>query len=113
MHLRLVTSEVGTATVVGVAGEIDNYTAPQLRDALAEALDRGATQLVVDLSETAFLDSSALGVLVGVSKHRSADGHTIAIACPNQQLRRLFEISRLDEVIRVCDSVDAAVASGS
>jgi anti-sigma B factor antagonist len=109
MHLRLVTREVDGATVVGVGGEIDNYTAPQLRDALSEALDGGATRLVVDLTDTDFLDSSALGVLVGVSKLRSPAGHSVVIACPNPQLRRLFQISRLDEVIRVCDSVDTAV----
>ena len=110
MQLQLDTRVDGDAAVVGVTGEIDNFTAPQLREALLAAFDSGAAVVVVDLSATSFLDSSALGALVGVHKI-TQDGHVrMRVACPQPHLRRLFEISHLDEVIDVRDSVDAATA---
>jgi anti-sigma B factor antagonist len=109
MDLRLVTRVLGPVTVVGVGGEIDNYTAPQLRAALDAAVDGGAQRLIVDLTDTDFLDSSGLGVLVGVSKAGPHSPASLAVACPKEHLRRLFEISRLDEVIRIYSSLDAAV----
>ncbi len=51
--------------VVAVRGEIDLFTAPELKKTLADAIENGAARVVVDLSETTFLDSTALGVLIG------------------------------------------------
>jgi anti-sigma B factor antagonist len=110
MDLRLNTRVDGASAVVSVGGEIDNFTAPQLWDALVAVFDAGAQLGVVDLSETDFLDSSALGVLVGVSKRLIGTSSSLLIVCPKPHLRRLFEISHLDEVIGVFDSLDAATA---
>src|SRR6185312_10322080 len=61
--------------VIAVAGEIDLFTAPEMKAALGEALEAGRTRIVVDLTETTFLDSTALGVLIGAVKRlRSRDG---------------------------------------
>jgi anti-sigma B factor antagonist len=109
MDLQLTTRHLDGATVVGVAGEIDNYTAPELRDALIAAFEAGARVVVVDLSDTAFLDSSALGALVGIEKRQQGTGSELRVACPTPRLRKLFDISRLDEVIRVADSVAEAI----
>ena len=105
MDLRLVTRVTGDSTVVAVGGEIDNFTAPQLWDAL---FDAGAMHAVVDLSQTDFLDSSALGVLVGISKRQQGAGGRLSIVCPKPHLRRIFDISHLDDVIPVYDTLEAA-----
>src|SRR3954463_4629973 len=61
--------------VVAVRGEIDLFTAPELKAAIVSAIEAGRTRLVVDLSETTFLDSTALGVLIGALKRlRTRDG---------------------------------------
>jgi anti-anti-sigma factor len=57
-----------TRQVVAVAGEIDLFTAPELKAALGEALESGRIRIVVDLTETTFLDSTALGVLIGAGE---------------------------------------------
>ena len=51
--------------VIAVHGQADLHTAPELRSAIAEAIDGGATSLVIDLSEATFIDSMTLGVLLG------------------------------------------------
>ena len=109
MDLQLATrNERDGATVVSIRGDVDNDTAPQLRDALSAAFGNGATRVVVDLSETDFLDSSGLGALVGVSK-QNADRGPLVVVCPKPHLRKLFEISRLDEVLPVHDNLAAAL----
>ena len=111
MELRLNTRTAGESTVVAVGGEVDNSTAPQLWDALVQAFDGGAAIGIVDLSETEFLDSSGLGVLVGIGKRQAGTGSVLHVVCPRPQLRKLFEISHLDEVIPLFDSVDDAARS--
>jgi anti-sigma B factor antagonist len=110
MDLRLETRTEGDSTVVGVGGEVDNYTAPQLWDALIAAFDEGAQIGIIDLTDTDFLDSSGLGVLVGMSKRQAANGGSLRVVCPKRQLRKLFAISHLDELIPVFDTLEGAAS---
>ncbi len=109
MDLQLATRREGDAAVVSVGGEVDNDTAPQMRQAIATAFTDGASRVVVDLTATDFLDSSGLGALVGASKEHSAQG-ALVLVCPRPQLRKLFEISRLNEVFEIYDDVVSALS---
>lgn len=108
MDLQLATRREGDAAVVSVGGDVDNDTAPQLRQAIGMAFNGGTNRVVVDLSATDFLDSSGLGALVGASKEQLGRGELVLV-CPRPQLRKLFEISRLNEVLRIYDDVAAAL----
>ncbi len=95
--------------VVAVRGEIDLFTAPELKKTLQEAIENGATRVVVDLSETTFLDSTALGVLIGAVKRlRSRDG-SLAIVNTDASIAKTFEITGLDQIFTILDTRDAAV----
>jgi anti-sigma B factor antagonist len=81
--------------VVAVKGEIDVATSPALRDDLYAIIDGGAREVVVDLSELGFIDSSGLGVLVAALKHmRERDGQLV-LAGLQQPALRVFEITDL------------------
>lgn len=95
--------------VLSVAGSIDLQTAPELRAGVDELLADGTTKLVVDLGGVDFLDSSALGALVGITKEMGPSG-VLRIACANPSLVRLFELTRLTEMLTIVPSVDDAVA---
>ncbi len=86
--------------VVAAGGEIDLHTAPLLRGRIHQVLaEPGVAHLVIDLSDATFLDSSALGVLVGALKRvKEADGQ-LDIVLPTSPLRRIFEITALDRVL--------------
>lgn len=99
--------------LVSATGEIDAHNAPELRGRIQEALAQGEDvhQLVVDLSGTTFLDSSALGVLVGALKlMRQRDGR-LDVVLPAPPLRRIFEITALDRVLNLHESRASALAS--
>jgi anti-sigma B factor antagonist len=95
-------------SVIAVQGDLDLATAPQLKWMLVDALEEGHRQLVLDLKNATFMDSTALGVLVGVSRSLGADG-TLAIVCANDKLLKIFEVSGMDGVFAIYPSFDHAL----
>ena len=100
--------EEGTS-VVSVAGELDLSTAPRLKWMLIEALEAGSTRLVVDLSHASFIDSTALGVLVGIDRRLDPDGR-LAIVCAREVVLQVFELSGTDRVFAIHPTLEAALA---
>jgi anti-sigma B factor antagonist len=95
--------------VLAVRGEIDLFTAPELKQVLAESIEAGRTRVVVDLTETTFLDSTALGVLIGAVKRlRSRDG-ALAIVNVDENIAKTFEITGLDQIFTIVATRDEAV----
>ena len=86
---------------VRARGQIDLYSAPVFKTALLGALDEGVTDLVVDLTEVDFMDSTALGVLVGVSKRLRQAGGTLEVLTGNDTIRRVFELVGLSDHFNV------------
>jgi anti-sigma B factor antagonist len=103
-------SDTGTGVaVVTVQGEADLHTAHELRAAITDAIDGGATSLVVDLSATTFVDSMTLGVLLGAVKRLRPMGGRVAVVCTDVNIRRIFEITLLDRVFSLHESLEAAL----
>jgi anti-sigma B factor antagonist len=102
-------------TVIAVHGQADLHTAPELRSAIAGAIDGGAGSLVIDLSEATFIDSMTLGVLLGGVKRLRPAGGRVAVVCTDPHIRRIFEITLLDRVFSLHDDRDDALdhADGS
>ncbi|HEX6498805.1 MAG TPA: STAS domain-containing protein [Micromonosporaceae bacterium] len=110
MELSLSTRTVDDRTVLEVGGEIDVYTAPQLREQLIAVVEGGARYVIVDLSRVDFLDSTGLGVLVGGLKRLRSVGGEFVLVCAHERLLKIFRITGLDRVFTLYDSVDAAAA---
>jgi len=95
--------------LVAVRGEIDLFTAPELKQVLTEAVEQGKSQVVVDLSETTFLDSTALGVLIGAVKRLRSKEGALAIVNRDRSIAKTFEITGLDQVFTILPSRDEAL----
>jgi anti-sigma B factor antagonist len=97
--------------VVAVRGEIDLFTAPELKQKLTDAIEGGKTRIVVDLTQTTFLDSTALGVLIGAVKRlRTRDGALVIINV-DQNIAKTFEITGLDQIFTIVAERDAAISA--
>ena len=99
------------AHVVTVTGELDVYTAPDLRKALGEAVGEGAMDVVVDLLNVPFVDSMGLGVLVESSKSLKGKGGVLRIVCDDRRIARILEITGLDRVLVLHSTLRDALES--
>lgn len=95
--------------MVQVYGDVDLKTARSFRGALDEAAQDGKPRLIVDMSEVPFMDSSGLAALIGAQKALRA--HTrVIVVCP-ENLRRIFEVTRLDSVVAIVGSLPEALVA--
>jgi anti-sigma B factor antagonist len=96
-------------SVISVEGELDLSTAPRLKWMLLDSLAAGQSQLVLDLSLTRFMDSTALGVLVGVRRKLDA-GDRLAIVCAQPDVLKIFEYAGMDGAFAIFATLDEALA---
>jgi anti-sigma B factor antagonist len=98
---------------VAVSGELDQATAGNLREPLMEQINSGSRAVLIDLSSCGFVDSTGLGVIVEAWKtlqERDGDRAALTICCPAPEVRRLLEVTGLDQVIMIRESRDEAIA---
>ena len=93
--------EPGGVRRLSVAGELDMATAPELRTAI-DAAKGPASEVVLDLREVYFIDSTALGLLVAADAESRADGFGLSIL-PSQAVGRLVELCGLQSVLPLRD----------
>jgi anti-sigma B factor antagonist len=91
----------GSRPTLVISGEIDLVSSAQLRAAIDEALDDGATSLELDLSHVSFMDSTGLGILANASDRTIEAGGSVRVRGASPTVIRLLEVTRLDSVIDV------------
>jgi anti-sigma B factor antagonist len=103
--------EIDGIPVVSASGEIDVATAPPLRERLLALSASGEPTVVVNLLGVTFLDSTALGVLVGALKRCREAGGDLPLVIDEPRILRVFEITGLTGVFSIFESVEAALES--
>lgn len=110
MELTLEHRTEGGKTVLDVAGEVDVYTAPKLREKLVELVSDGHYDLVVDMTRVEFLDSTGLGVLVGGLKRVRSHNGSLELVCNQERILKIFRITGLTKVFPIHDSLEEALS---
>ena len=93
--------------VLSIEGELDLDNHAQLRDAVREILMDGPADILLDLSGTTFLDSVALGTLIGARRRAYAVRGSVSIVLGARQVARVFELTGLDKVFTTYPSLEA------
>lgn len=101
----------GDITVVDVEGQLIVGNRQELKQRVLEELERGERKFVIDFDKTGYIDSSGLGVLVSLSKKIREQGGELTLASLNDDLRTLFELTKLDTLFIITDSREAALSS--
>lgn len=108
MELDLRVQHHDDRAVVHVSGEVDLATCPQLRAVLGELVDQGVYHLIVDLEQVSFLDSSGIGVLIGVLRRvREHDG-SLRLTAPSLHVRRVLELTGMTTLLSIYATLDEA-----
>ena len=109
--MEFTTRQDGKVTIIELSGEIDVSCAPQLKDLLQGLIDEGKKQLLVDLNQVPFMDSTGLGIFISAFKRNQHMGGTIKFAHPQETLRKVFSLTHTDKFLPILDSVDEALRS--
>jgi anti-sigma B factor antagonist len=111
-HVHLSDEAIDADTqVVRAHGELDLYVAPEFKRRLAEIIETGKTRIVVDLTDAAFMDSTALGVLIGALKRLRVRGGALAVASEQPSILRILELTGMDQVLELHATADDALAA--
>ncbi|NOT07496.1 MAG: STAS domain-containing protein [Gemmatimonadales bacterium] len=109
MSFTRTTNAAGVA-IVGIDGQLIVGNRQELKALVQDGLDRGERKFLIDCSKTGYIDSSGLGALVSLSKKvREANGE-LRIAGLNEDLRALFELTKLDTLFFISPNATEALA---
>lgn len=109
MNLHISNTTIAGILVIHADGELDVYTAPRLKEAIDLGMAQGHAQMVVDLTKVVFIDSTALGMLVGSLRRARAEEGDLRLAMDDPHLEKMFRITGFDTMFSVYRSVDDAV----
>jgi len=101
----------GGITLVQVDGQLIVGNRHELKELVQAALDRGDRRLLIDFSQTGYIDSSGLGALVSISKRIRESGGELRLAGLNEDLRSLFELTKLDTLFTITETPEQALAT--
>jgi len=101
----------GGVVVVEVDGQLIVGNRQELKQKVLDALEEGNKKFLIDFSKTGYIDSSGLGVLVSLSKKIRDEGGDLRLAGLNDDLKTLFELTKLDTLFAITDTATEALAA--
>jgi anti-sigma B factor antagonist len=101
----------GDIVTVDVEGQLIVGNRQELKQKVLDELENGSRRFLIDFSQTGYIDSSGLGVLVSLSKKIRENGGELRLADLNEDLRTLFELTKLDTLFQIAESREKALES--
>jgi anti-sigma B factor antagonist len=100
----------GDVQIVRLAGEVDISNAARLEEDISDAMPNDAAALVLDLSETGYLDSAGIRMLFELAQRLEGRRQSLAVVVPPDSLvRHSLVVTELEQAVQMHDSLDAAV----
>ncbi|GLX02220.1 anti-sigma-B factor antagonist [Microtetraspora sp. NBRC 16547] len=110
VELKVATQSHAGQAVMAIVGEIDLYTAPRLQAEFTRLLETGPERVVIDMSGVEFCDSTGMNVLLSALKRLRERGGILEVASPRPAVRKILQVTGLDSVFIVHETVPAEVA---
>ena len=105
------TKDASGVAVLQVEGQLIVGNRQELKELVQTALDQGERRLLIDFSRTGYIDSSGLGALVSISNKIREAGGELRLSGLNEDLRSLFELTKLDTLFAIAETPQQALAS--
>jgi len=100
-------TQEGEKLIVSVNGDIDAYHSGDFKKNIREKLESvNANIIVLDMSNVAYIDSAGLGSLVALLKDVRTKGKEFVLASLKPNVKRIFEMTRLDKVFKIVDTLE-------
>lgn len=104
-------ASTGDLHTIAVAGELDQSTAGDLREALDRAVSEPPPPVLVDLSDCHFIDSTGLSLLVEAKRRLADEQRGFGVCSPDADVRRLLELTGIDQAVGLFDTRADAIAA--
>ncbi len=105
------TKSANGVMVVRVEGQLVVGNRNELKDHLQRLLEKGERRFLIDFAQTGYIDSSGLGALVTLARKVREEGGDLRLSGLNEDLRSLFELTKLDTLFAISDTPDQALAT--
>ena len=109
--MKLTSSRQDEVTVLAVSGEFTADSVRQFNESVAQTMARQARDFVVHLAEVTSIDSAGLEALTALQRQCEEQLGMVRFCGPDETLRKLFEITRLDQRFALHETVEEALAS--
>ncbi len=110
MEMTVETRPDGVA-IITMVGKLDLLSTAAVKQQLTQTVHDGTPRLVIELSQVGFIDSSGLAALISGLKTARMAGGDVYLVCPGVEVRNILEFTRLDRVLQMYDSLEAALAA--
>lgn len=108
--IRRETLKAGLRLIV-VTGELDLFAAPELKEAISDALAEDVRDLIVDLTGTQFIDSSGLAALMLAMRRAQSLGGRLVVIDAGGSVARTFSVAGVDQILTIVPSREVALAA--
>lgn len=100
----------GDFVVIKLVGELNNQSSMNLKEwILGKFLNFGDNKIVLDMTNLNGIDSYAIGILISLYKRILLAGGELVILSPNSNVRRLLEITNIDKILKIFDTLSEAL----
>ena len=96
--------EVSKTNMVSIRGEIDIYSIEKFRDTIEEKIKTQTSEIILDCSESSYMDSTGMGVLIELRNKTKELGQKIIMMNPRPNIRKLLALTGVDKIIEIVDN---------
>jgi anti-sigma B factor antagonist len=107
--MKISTRNIGEICVFDIEGEIDAEHALTLKKAFAKVLGEKTRKILLGLEKVGFVDSTGLGVMISLLRQLNEQGGALRLAALQDEVRHIFEITRLFKIFAISNTVEDAV----
>lgn len=105
MRKRTSYERKGRVLTIHVGGDLDHHVAEEIREKADQMIeDYGIRQVVFDFADSAFMDSSGIGVIMGRYRKLKYAGGTVAVTGVSERLKKIFRMSGLNQIVQYLDA---------
>ena len=97
--------------VMDIEGELDMYEAPSIKSAIRNEVDKGCSNVILNLGNISYIDSSGIGALISGLQHVHKNGGKLKLLKINETVRRSFMLVNIFKLFEAFDSEEEAIKS--
>jgi len=109
--MKIIKSEVEGVTIIGVDGEIDLNSSPELHDFFNKLVADGAQKVIIDFEKISYIDSSGLATIISAMQELKKNEGKLSLASVSEKIRNILEVTKLDKIFSIYATQEDAIAS--